>query len=132
MAAFSQQLVPPEQVNISRHHVFNKSWPDRILASSSVWSSLWLDRQATGLLLLGGSNEDQHTQLLYQLQPGNPDLLELTLLPTSETPSPVNSSSTPISANDIRTKSRTLVVTPVAITKSSGFSCCRIRYIAST
>jgi len=41
-------------------------------------------------------------------------------------------SSIPTSSNAILIKSLTLVVIPVAITKSSGFSCCNISHMAST
>ena len=47
-------------------------------------------------------------------------------------PQPLKANSTPNSLKAIMIKSRIVVVMPVANTKSSGFSCCNIKYIPST
>ena len=53
-------------------------------------------------------------------------------MPFSFTPSPSQRSSMPVSLKASVANSRTVCISPVAITKSSGVSCCRISHIHST
>ena len=60
------------------------------------------------------------------------DLPVFTSIPFSLTPSPSQRSSMPTSLKAKVANSRTVCISPVAITKSSGMSCCRINHIHST
>jgi hypothetical protein len=58
--------------------------------------------------------------------------LTLSTMPTSSTPSPAKRRLMPSSAAANSTNWRTLYCTPVAMTKSSGWSCCSISHCIST
>ena len=115
--------LPPRNREIARHHLldqFARSWSS---ASSRASGAPCWRRRPADRLRWGGNTRDR-------CEPGSCRILLST--PVSSMPLPRHSMLRPTSAKASSTNSRTERVSPVASTKSSGSSACRIMHMPST